>query len=792
MEKELDGLDVKKWTGDKAEVHKIIIQGKELYMTTGQIMSLYELKNRYQAKMHLRNGGIRPSKIGRGKGAIERITPLKLTDYEIELICQKLTPEQKKAADAMQRFMAENCAEWGNKTSMLMYGYKRFEASNYFPIKTDGNSVDTRDDSKYYGTKNQGFTKETTANASNAVIVSDIFDVFTKHVTDMASYSAFTAPLMDAMKWFNYRNVSYDGDIAMYGESVKSEIERAYGTQYLEYFKKLIKDINAETSRGFESQISDTLTSRMKAASVGANVRVAIQQPTAYVRAMAVMNPKYLVKALPKKSQIKKAQENSAITQWKSWGYFETSIGMSMKNVITGQDTLKNKVVEKSMTLAQIGDDVTWGYLWNACEAEIKDKHPEVKYDSEEFLKLVSERFDEVVDQTQVVDSVLHRSHIMRSDNGIVKMATSFMAEPTKSYNLLMNQIRDVSEGGGKAAKKRLGNAVAAYCVTGLLNAAVVSIVDAARDMDDDDDTYWERYFDALGDNIKDNLNPFGMIPYIKDILSILQGYDVERMDMQGISNVITGAQKLYKYINDEEYRQKHTLWDVSKTLIRGTSQVLGIPVYNLLRDLESAVYTISGVRIGGIKRSNTRNYELMVDAVISDDTEKYEEAANALEENAVDEKQIRQGIRVELKDRYLSGSMTQEEAMQLLMKEGGLDADEAYWKIRDWDYKQENPDAGSGEYKYLYDAFDNAYETGKLSERDVMQEEITALVEHGKKPESVAGQITNHYKSQYLEQKAAGKCADMKNLLISAYMMLGLSKDEAMEKIDGWEEVEE
>lgn len=792
MEKELDGLDVKNWTGNKAEVHKMIIQGKELYMTTGQIMSLYELKNRYQAKMHLRNGGIRPAKIGKGKGAIERITPLKLTDYEIDLICQKLTPEQKKAADAMQRFMAENCAEWGNKTSMLMYGYKRFEASNYFPIKTDGNSVDTRDDSKYYGTKNQGFTKETTSNASNAVIVSDIFDVFTKHVTDMASYSAFTAPLMDAMKWFNYRNVSYDGDIAVYGESVKSEIERAYGTQYLEYFKKLIKDINAETSRGGESQISDTLTSRMKAASVGANVRVAIQQPTAYVRAMAVMNPKYLVKALPKKSQIKKAKENSAITQWKSWGYFETSIGMSMKNVITGQDTLKNKAVEKSMTLAQIGDDVTWGYLWNACEAEINDKHPEVQYDSEEFLKLVSARFDEVVDQTQVVDSVLHRSHIMRSDNGIVKMATSFMAEPTKSYNMLMNQIRDVSEGGGKAAKKRLGNAVVAYCVTGLLNAVFVSVVDAARDMDDDDDTYRERYMDALGDNIKDNLNPFGMIPYVKDILSILQGYDVERMDMQGISNVITGAQKLYKYINDEEYRQKHTLWDVSKTLIRGTSQVLGIPVYNLLRDLESAVYTVTGVRIGGIKRSNARNYELMVDAVISDDAEKYEEVAIALEEDAVDEEQIQQGIRAELKDRYLSGSLTREETMQLLMKEGGLGTDEAYWKIRDWDYKQENPDAGSGEYKYLYDAFDNAYETGKLSERDVMQEEITALVEHGKKPESVAGRITNHYKFQYLELKAAGRCADMKNLLISAYMMLGLSKDEAMEKIDGWEEVEE
>lgn len=791
MEKELSGMDVKKWTGDNAEVHEIIIRGKELYMTTGQIMSLYELKNRYQAKVHLRHGGIRPSKIGKGKGAIERITPLKLTDYEIDLICQKLTPEQKKAADAMQRFMAENCAEWGNKTSMLMYGYKRFGASNYFPIKTDGNSVDTRDDSKYYGTKNQGFTKETTKNASNALIVSDIFDVFTKHVSDMASYSAFTAPLMDAMKWFNYRSVSYDGEIASYDGAVKSEIERAYGTRYLEYFKKLIQDINAETTKGFEAQISDTLTSRMKAASVGANLRVAIQQPTAYVRAMAVMNPKYLLQAVPKKAQIKKAKENSAITQWKSWGYFETSIGKSMKNVITGQDSLKNKVVEKSMALAQLGDDVTWGYLWNACEAEIKDKHPDVTYDSKEFLKLVSDRFDEVVDQTQVVDSVLHRSHIMRSENGIVKMATSFMAEPTKSYNMLMNQIRDVSEGGGTAEKKRLARATTAYVLTNLLNAVIVSLIDAARDMDDDDDTYWERYAQALGENIVDNMNPLGMIPYVKDILSMLNGYDVSRMDMQGISNLISGGQMIVKYINDEEYRQKHTLLDVSKTMIRGASQVLGLPAYNLLRDVESVVYTITGMRLGGIKRSNTRNYEIMVDAIISGDKERYEESMTELEEKEIGEDQIQEGIRKEVKERYLTGELTQEETEQLLVKEGGVDENEAYWKLRDWDYKKQNPDAGSGEYKYLYDAIDYAFETGAINDRDLIQKEITLLLEHGKTKESVMEQITGHYKAKYLEMKASGKYADMKNLLISAYMMLELSKNEAMKKIDGWEEVE-
>lgn len=59
---------------------------------------------------------------------------------------------------------------------------------------------------------------------------------------------------------------------------------------------------------------------------------------------------------------------------------------------------------------------------------------------------MVADRFDEIVDQTQVVDSVLHRSQIMRSQDKLVQMATSFMAEPTKSYNLLVNAVRDASE----------------------------------------------------------------------------------------------------------------------------------------------------------------------------------------------------------------------------------------------------------------------------------------------------------------------------------------------------------
>lgn len=795
MKNALDGINTKDWTGDNAKVHTFMIRGKELQMTTAQIMSLYELRKRNQALLHMKVGGIRPkdittakknvdiSKSKIGKEVISRVKPIQLTEYDIDhVICSVLTPEQIKIADAMQQFMANNCADWGNKTTMMMNGYKRFGVKSYFPIKVDGNSVDTKDQTAYWATQNNSFTKQTRERAANALIVDDIFDVFTKHVTDMATYSTFTAPLSDAMKWFNHRNVEFDGDIAADTDSVQRQIELTYGKEYLEYFKKLIKDINAESVNGIESQIASTLVSKMKAASVGGNLRVAIQQPTAYIRAAAVMNPKYMAQAVFKKSAMKKAKENSAITQWKSWGYFETSIGQSMKSVITGQQSLKENIVEKSMILAQLGDDVTWGYLWNACEAEIKDKHPDVKYDSKEFIKMVANRFDEIVDQTQVVDSVLHRSQIMRSQDKLVQMATAFMAEPTKSYNLLINAVRDASEKKSKSSIKRLGRVVTAYTATQVMNAAIVAVIDAARDLEDDDKTFWDKYIENLKGNIVDNMNPISMIPFAKDIVSIFQGYDISRLDMQGISKLYAGANNMRKYITDPDYREKHTFYDVAKETARGVSLVTGIPGFNVLRDIESLYHAVTGKWLGGIIRSNTRQYQRSVDALLDGNTEEYNSIMQELSDKNVEEDKIDSGIMSELKKRYTAGEMEKSTVENILKDQFEMDDNDIYYKLKKW----EN---GSDWTKYsdFYSAMDNAYETGKINDRDKIKAEIDDLKKHGVKEENIKSQITEKYKPIYLEAKKNGNYADLKNLLISAYMMCGDSHSEAMKKIDNW-----
>lgn len=781
--------EMKKWTGRDAEVHEFDFGNKKLRMTTAQMMGLYELKNREQAKEHIKYGGLITTTKA-GTKVYRNSEGIRLTEYEVGKICEELTPEQKKVADSMQQFMQNRCSAWGNATTMQMYGYRRFGGQHYYPIKTSGNTVDTKDQTSYWGVKNQGFTKKTMKNARNAIVVDDIFDVFTKHVTDMASYGSYTAALSDAMKWFNYRqkagldeHMSEDEmlDILNSKTSVKAQIERAYGKEYQEYFKKLVQDINAEGTGDVQVKFVDELVGNMKAASVAANIRVAIQQPTAYFRAMAVMDSKYLLKALTMKPAVHEVQEKAPIAKWKSWGYFETSIGQSMKEVITDQHTFKEGLQEKSMILAQQADDITWGVLWNAVKQETKALHPDIDVNSKEFTDLCVDRYDELIDQTQVVDSVLHRSQIMRSNNGLHKMATSFMAEPTKSYNMLANALRDWYEMPGKwnaGSKRFFKQTLKAYIITNVVNAAAQSLMDAFRDKKDDDTTYWERWLDDYKDNVVDNLNPVQLIPYMKDILSIAQGYDVNRLDMQGLSKLFAGVRNVQKYATDADYRENHTWLEAAESLMSGISSVTGIPIYNVERDFKAIYNTTTGKYLGGIKRKNSRQYERMLDAYLSEDNAAYKEIEGELKEKGLEKKEITSKVKKEMKDGYLAGDISEKEAKKFLREKAGQSDEEIWCTLEEWNYGET--------YQRLYDAIDNSINKG--ADREAIFDYISeAKSKGGKENKDISGVVTREYKKKYLKAKEKGKYADMKNLLISIYMHLGYTNAEANKKIEEW-----
>ena len=593
--------ELREWTGSNAKTQHFKTSRGEIDLTVAQVMSLYELNKRSQARGHMydRKGGIKQAPV-LGKAKLEGKTytpaqikknyrPVKVTEADVAMITKTLTPAQRALADGLQQFMGDQCAAWGNEVTMDMYGYEKFTAKNYFPISTDKNYVATRQGdagNKEATIKNMGITKSTTPYANNPLIIEDIFDVFSRQVDNMSTYNAYVVPLSDLNKVYNYKDARGTTE---FGSSIKEEIERTFGKEGNDYINKLVLDLNGSINK--ERSISDTLFSNMKAASVAGNLRVAIQQPTAYVRASMEISPKYLAQGaftITKKGQWDLICKYAPIAQWKDWGFYRMDTSRQMKDIMFNTDSAKQRFVNSTMILAEKGDELAWNRLWRACEFECKDQHPELKEGSEEFYTQVGKRFGEVVDKTQVVDSVLHRTQIMRSEKDFNKLITSFMAEPLKTYDMLYRAAVDLKT-GKPGSRKMAVRAATVFTMTNIITALAASVVDVMRD-NDRDKNLKEKYQENVESNFWDNMNLLNNVPYVKEVFSMMAGYSPKRADLASIEDLYYAWNRIDQL---REGNSQYTPQYVAIYSAQMASKLTGIPIKGLTRDMGAVADTI-------------------------------------------------------------------------------------------------------------------------------------------------------------------------------------------------------
>lgn len=617
------GSAVGKW---EAETHDITTaNGGKLTLTTPQIMELYLLSKRKQALGHLLGGGviqpeIKSAETGRTK--VPRGTQqVFLTDGDIERITGKLTDEQKRVADGLQGLTATTLANYGNEASMQAYGYRKFTEKNYWPIKSAKEALhsDTdKSDSNVRSIKNIGMAQQVQQDANNAVELHSVFDTFADHASDMIDYAAWLTTMEDLNRFYNYQ---YRNDAGLKtGVNVKGLLDEKGGKGSQQYWQKLMGDIqNGISAKDFEPITGKMgkFVGKFKGAAVGANIRVVIQQPTAFFRAAAVLDPKDMAKGMAggvtKGNGWEKAMQYSPTAMRKDVGSFDISSPYTLQERFYGKEGVTNKLNDLAGAAADKADAVTWGKLWNACEWQVKREKPDVRAGSNEFYHAVNEVFTDMIDQTQVVDGILQRSNIMRGKSALSQQATAFMGEPIMSLNVLMRSYDNFryEENQAKRSKalKTLGRAATALVVTNVVNALAQSIVDGLRD-DDRDKDYWEKFFSAftgvegdeesaweviqnvvLNGNIGDNMNPIGQIPFAKDILSLAQGYDVSRPDMEVFADMIKAGQT---FVDSAGGNGKKTRKEATLGLIAAASKMFGLPVSNIKRDLMATLRTIA------------------------------------------------------------------------------------------------------------------------------------------------------------------------------------------------------
>ena len=757
-EKTYSAKEVREW---KQQIHDITLSdGSKIRMTTAQIMELSQLVGRDQAMKHINAGGIRIGNIQQKNGVIQDVKHYHLTDEDLQNVIGLLTNRQRAVAEQMRQFMARRGRTWGNEISLARFGYEFYvEGDEYYPIRTDANGRPLRDtdekSSSMFRLLNLSASKPLNPNAKNALVVGDIFDTLSSHMADMAKLNALALPLLDAIKWFNYTEKVKRDDGTFDQIGVKNSMEKAFGTAAQSYFRTLLMDINGvkeTTDRGGALN----LISNYKIAAIAANIRVALLQPTSYVRAMYIVKPKHLISALMfKKNAYKEAMKYSGTAVWKSLGYYDTDISRGLRGKITHDDTELDAVKEKSMFLAEFGDQRTWGRLWVACKLQAKESNPSLE--GEALNKATADLFRETIYATQVMDSTLTRSEMMRGTTRWTKLATAFMAEPTLSQNMLMDAASQFVLDSRKTNRKealaknrgRIGLALTTYVASAAAAALVESLVDAFRD-DDDYETFLEKFLQAffgedgfMSGNLGQDLTVVGKIPVLRDILDTFRGNKRSDMSVASIESITNAFNiwretwQLSRGIIDSPtkttWNGKMTQWGKIYKSLQALSQISGLAVSNMTRDVVAIWNTI-------FPAHKVKTYD--------------------------------PGDKNSIRYAYSDGYLTEEEAIEKLIEtEAAKDRKDAFGIVKGWE-------SGGSRYSSIYDAM--------LNDGNV-NAEVKAFTDNGYKMDDIVSSMRSQVGKWYYgtEDEEPSISEQEATKMLTKYC--GMSAEDAKERVREW-----
>lgn len=611
-------------------------RGAALDMTRNEVLTAYVTYKRGNANgdgaLHMVEGGIVvKSKVP--DSFFEKFNKsskgVQLTTNDLQKMFRFLTDEQKACADAVVNYLTTVEGARRNETSMALYGYKKFNETYYFPYRVASDYTKSHagqevspDGTKQAGgskmLKNMGSAKALTPNANAAIVIDDFFKVVAESMNDTARYHAFAVQQDNFMRVLNYKDTV---DAEHGSTSVKQAIRDSYGTEGINYITGLMGDSFSGAVQLNDDNVFGKLFGKFKKTAVAANLSVAIQQPSAIMRATAMIDGKYLTKTVRQKNVLEEMYNYSSTAFLKNMGRFDIGTGRSaeqyiLKPELKGKDYMRQlfatgeystgELDDVTGFLSEKADWVTWGHIMNAVMAEIEDT-TDLKRGTEEFKRAAGRRFDEVVNATQVYDSILVKSPMMRDQRGIAQIISAFKTEPTLSYNLFVDSISKE-----KVAAKSAARGLWALALNVFANALLKSIIGALRDRDEDK-TYLEKYAEKMANNIGSDLIPILNLPGVDAISEAIQGFTTELPEMGMISDTVSAGNKALKKISKGD-------WGGALGELTVVFNLFGLPVRNVYRDFAAIFNT--AVNTKPLKDTSFAGiYEAAVDGLLDSST---------------------------------------------------------------------------------------------------------------------------------------------------------------------------
>ena len=576
--------------------------GKNMHLTREEAMTIYATEKREKliGTRHLLDGGVTFANTEGRAGQTSQ--EYKLTQDDLNKISGSLTAQQKAYVDHMVAYLSSTAAEWGNAVTRELYGVEKFNESYYIPLSVNRNYLKSDPAEQQDNRLKLGsFTKAITKNANNTVDILPFTQLWASHVEKMSDYNAFVLPIEDMTRLMNYRSED--------GARVRKTIEERYGTQTREYIDSFLKRLNGNGRIEHGGHWINRFVSKAKGAAVTFNLSVAIQQAGAGPRAMAEINPKYVIPGIiagfgkiPNLSEAyAEIKEHAPIAVEKGWGYFDTNMARGLYD--RARSTARGTADDIGGFLAGKGDEFNWVQIWDAVKREVAGE-TDLKPGTDAYWQRCGERFTEVIDKTQVVDSIFQRAE-WATEKGRAASFMSFLSEPVKQYNMLWRGLHTIVEGVQTKNKiktrrgiKEFARNAGGIAVSAVATAALKSIITALRDRDnekkeEDEDGkkvivgvrgFKDKYVDAFLPNLLDNLT--GLLPVFSTVVTnaFSSDYGSSSSDLESAALDNTG--KSAQYIKKGDYER------ALYYALQAGSSAIGVGAGNAYRDVRALILT--------------------------------------------------------------------------------------------------------------------------------------------------------------------------------------------------------
>lgn len=452
---------------------------------------------------HMKRGGIvvaDPKAVAKGNGkAWENARTVPVSYDLINQIIHSMGKFENEYMLTAEHYFNEVSKKAINETFMVTRHREIARSDYYIPVRVDSDYTKSEIQSLKFDftIEGAGSYKHITPHAPQPILIESLNSVIDRHIAQTGKLYGLDVPLINFKRMFKgTTRFSNEGSAWFEADSVKKALGEKFGKDTVKFIEQVVTDLEAgrEDKTDKFSKVAEFLYRNRVRTSLVGNLGVVIKQAASYPTAGLYLSAGDLNKGLAvfaKKGLTKHYGDIIKEIDRHTAQHYIRRKGMSVQEV---SDMFRqSKLARKAPTVInpvkwiQGMDCLTTAALWEATKAHVDGQYKKsgAATGTEAYWQEVTALYDTVIEDTQPMYDVLHRSEFQKNKSSVRKFLFPFKTQPMQNMGILANAAAELVMKKDKASRKKFAKAVASQ-VTSILVFSLMNFASAwTRHRDD-------------------------------------------------------------------------------------------------------------------------------------------------------------------------------------------------------------------------------------------------------------------------------------------------------------------